>query len=59
MTLIRKQIRVQKDNQREIDYEISRIQKNYPDAYVKPSLKPVEIVDIPTQDCNMWIDIIF
>lgn len=56
--ITRQMIRVQKDNEKEINFEIQRLQKIYSNCLVKPSLKPVEVVDEATQDCNMWVDII-
>ena len=56
--ITRQIIRVQFGNQSEIDYEIARLQRVFKDAIVKPSLKPVEIIDHATMDCNMLVDII-
>lgn len=58
--ILRKEIRVQFGNQKEIDFEIERIKKHYPSDYIiKPSLKPVKILDNITNDCLMLIDIIY
>lgn len=59
MTLLREMIRVQKDNAAEIGFELERIQCKYPTATIELSNKPIEIVDQATQDCNMWIDVIW
>ena len=57
--ITRKVIRVQFGNQKEIDAEIAKLQRLHVGAIVKPALKPVEIVDRATMDCNMLVDIIY
>lgn len=59
MTILREKVRVQKDNAYEISYELQRLQYKYPAATIKLSNKPIEIVDEATQDCNLFIDVIW